>query len=339
MIPLIISHNLLPLISALILALGVVFYVILDGFDLGIGILFPWVRNGQYRSLMMNSVAPVWDGNETWLVFGGAMLYGAFPIAYSTLLPTLYLPIMVMLGALVFRGVAFEFRGKAHRSRFLWDLAFSGGSTAAAFCQGLILGTFINGEFLLPHTTYLWLTPFSIVTGLGVVFGYALLGSTWLIIKTDGELQANMYQAARILLFILASFLFIISVWTPELQPTIKLRWFSLPNFYYLLPLPIISIVAVLAAFYFIHYPKINTEKLPFLLSISLFVFAYIGIGISMWPYIVPRTLTFWEAAASNSALRFQLVGTIILLPVLIAYSIFAYRVFRGKVSGDQDYH
>lgn len=335
------SNSILPLVWSFLIAFGVIMYVILDGFDLGIGILFPWVRDHDHRGIMMNSIAPIWDGNETWLVFGGASLYGAFPIAYSTLLPAMYMPIMVMLGSLVFRGVAFEFRHKAHKSRFLWDLAFSGGSTVAAFCQGLILGCFIQGFTLAQgfEESYYWLTPFSMITGIAVVFGYALLGSTWLIIKTEGDLQKDMYQAAKILLFTVAVFMFIVSVWTPFIHPSIKERWFALPNFYYLLPLPLITVFVTLFEAYCLNYPNLRREKLPFILSVCLFVLCYIGLGISSWPYIVPRQLTFWEAAADTHSLMFQLVGTIILLPVLIAYSIYAYYVFRGKVHTDMGYH
>lgn len=335
------SNLMLPLVWAMLIAFGVIMYVILDGFDLGIGILFPWIRDHEHRGIMMNSVAPLWDGNETWLVFGGATLYGAFPIVYSTLLPILYMPIMVMLGSLVFRGVAFEFRFKAYKSRFLWDLAFAGGSTMAAFCQGIILGSFIQGHLLWQgfEHSYIWLTPFSILTGIAVVLGYALLGATWLILKTEGSLQKDMYNAAKILLFGVAGFMLIVSLWTPFTSPEIKERWFSIPNFYYLLPLPIISILAVLAEFYYLTRSDPNTEKWPFILTVCLFLFSYIGLGISTWPYIIPRDLTIWEAAADDKSLIFQLVGTIILLPLLIAYSIYAYRVFKGKVHTDMGYH
>ncbi len=331
----------LPLIWALIIAFGVIMYVILDGFDLGIGILFSWIPDPDHQSLMINSIAPIWDGNETWLVLGGAILYGAFPLAYSTLLPHLYLPIMIMLGALVFRGVAFEFRLKAYRSRFLWDLAFSGGSMSAAFCQGLILGTFIQGQFLGqgPQAAYAWLTPFSMTTGVAVVIGYALLGSTWLIIKTENELQKEMYHASRKLLVGVAIFILIVSLWTPFLHPDIKNRWFSLPTFFYLSPLPIATFLVVLFEDYCLQSPHKCNEKLPFICTILLFVFCYVGLGISTWPYIVPRELTFWEAASNTKTLVFLLIGMIILLPVLITYSIYAYRVFRGKVHSDTGYH
>lgn len=332
--------DLLPLIWASIIAFAVIMYVILDGFDLGIGILFPWIVDREHRDVMINSIAPIWDGNETWMVFGGACLYGAFPLAYSTLLPALYMPIMAMLGALIFRGVAFEFRFKAEKSRFLWDIAFSGGSTLAAFCQGLILGTFVQGFTLYTGTaaanTYIWFTPFSIMTGVAVVMGYALLGSTWLIIKTQGELQNEMYHAAKVLLAGVTIFIGIVSLWTPFIHPEIQHRWFSIPNFFYLLPLPILTIIAIFYNGYCLHK---RYETLPFILSISLFIFSYIGLAISTWPYLVPRYITFWEAAAENNTLIFLLVGTIILLPVLVAYSIYAYRVFKGKVDVKGGYH
>lgn len=334
------SNSILPLIWAFLLAFGVILYVILDGFDLGIGILFPWIGDIDSRAIMMNTIAPVWDGNETWLVFGGATLYSAFPIAYSTLLPALYMPIMVMLGALVFRGVAFEFRVKAYKSRFLWDIAFAGGSTMAAFCQGLILGSFVQGYVLTPSLYETnWLTPFSMMTGVAVVAGYALLGSTWLIMKTSDELQKEMYQAAKILLFLVTLFVFIVSVWTPGLHPEIKSRWFSLPNFIFLSPLPIATAVAVFYAAHALNQPTKKNEKTPFIMSICLFVFCYIGLGISTWPYIVPRQLTFFEAASNDKSLMFLLIGTIVLLPLLIAYSIYAYWVFKGKVTADAGYH
>lgn len=330
----------LPLIWAGIIAFGVMVYVVLDGFDLGIGILFPWITEQKHRDTMMNSVAPVWDGNETWMVLGAAALYGAFPLAYSLLLPTLYMPIMIMLGALVFRGVAFEFRFKAHKSLPLWNFAFSLGSTLAAFCQGLILGTFVQGyeiAQLFGMATYPWFTPFSIMTGLGVVVGYALLGSTWLILKTEGELQQSMFQAARVLLLLIVFFLALVSVWTPFMHDAIMDRWFSTPNFYYLLPLPLLTGLVVVCAFYTLMK---RNEKWPFILSISLFILAYIGLCISSWPYIVPRKLTLWDAASDDKSLEFFLVGAVILIPVLIAYSIYAYYIFRGKVkSSDYGYH
>ncbi len=331
----------LPVIWAAIIAFAILMYVLLDGFDLGIGILFPWVANKEQRDIMMNSVAPLWDGNETWLVFGGAALYGAFPLAYGTLLPILYLPLMLMLIALVFRGVAFEFRFKAHRSLFIWDVAFCVGSTVAAFCQGLILGTFVHGYTggqanLLFGEYFVWFSPFSIMTGFAVVIGYALLGATWLIMKTEGELQKMMFHAAKILLVGIVFFIAAVSIWTPFVDPAIEHRWFSLPNFYYLAILPLLTFIAIIYAAVALRK---RYEHSPFVMSILLFVFSFLGLGISMWPYMVPRSITIWQAASDSKSLSFLLVGTCILLPILIGYSIYAYIVFKGKTTHDVGYH
>jgi cytochrome d ubiquinol oxidase subunit II len=317
---------------ATIISLIIMMYVLLDGFDLGVGILFPWVKQSEYRDIMMSTVVPVWDGNETWLVFGAAALYAAFPIAYGILLPTLYMPIMILLIALIFRGVAFEFRFKAHKSRFIWDIAFAAGSILAAFIQGIILGTFVKGygyHIPLPHSAYHWLTPFTIFTGIAVVCGYALLGATWLIIKTENELQAKMFKAAKVLLGVVAFFLVSISIWTPIIEPQVMHRWFSLPNFYYLSPLPILTILLVFYNFYCLHQKK---ERLPFILTIGLFVLSYTGFCISAWPYIIPHVLPVWEAAAPPSTLKFILVGAAVILPILLIYTLYSYHVFRGKV-------
>ena len=323
---------LLILTWAVIISFIIMMYVLLDGFDLGIGILFPWIKHGQYRDIMMSSVIPVWDGNETWLVFGAAALYAAFPLAYSVLLPTLYMPIMILLVSLIFRGVAFEFRFKAQRSQFIWDIAFAVGSTVAAFIQGIILGTFVKGygdHLPLPHSAYQWLTPFSVFTGLAVVCGYALLGATWLIVKTEGDLQDKLYKAAKILLALVAFFLVAVSIWTVFIEPRVMQRWFSLPNFYYLVPLPLLTIVMVVYNFFCLRNRK---EKSPFVLSMGIFIFAYIGFCISAWPYIIPHVVPVWEAAAAPSTLKFILIGTAVLLPILLIYTVYSYHVFRGKV-------
>ncbi len=323
---------LLILTWAVIISFIIMMYVLLDGFDLGIGILFPWIKHGQYRDIMMSSVIPVWDGNETWLVFGAAALYAAFPLAYATLLPTLYMPIMILLVSLIFRGVAFEFRFKAQRSQFIWDIAFAVGSTLAAFIQGVILGTFVKGygeQLPLPHTAYQWLTPFSVFTGFAVVCGYALLGATWLIVKTEGNLQDQLYKAAKVLLSLVAFFLVAVSIWTPFMEPRIMERWFTLPNFFYLSPLPILAIAIVAYNFFCLQKRK---EKAPFVLTMGIFVLAYIGFCISAWPYIIPHVVPVWEAAAAPSTLRFILVGAVILLPILLVYTVYSYHVFRGKV-------
>jgi cytochrome bd ubiquinol oxidase subunit II len=323
---------LLILTWATIISLIIMMYVLLDGFDLGVGILFPWIKSSEYRDIMMSTVVPVWDGNETWLVFGAAALYAAFPIAYGILLPTLYMPIMILLVALIFRGVAFEFRFKAHKSQFIWDIAFAAGSILAAFIQGIILGTFVKGygyQLPLSHSAYHWLTPFTLFTGVAVVCGYALLGATWLIIKTDGVLQERMFEAAKVLLIVVAFFLVSVSIWTPIVEPQVMHRWFSLPNFYYLSPLPILTILIVFYNFYCLHKKK---ERHPFILTIILFVLSYTGFCISAWPYIIPHVLPVWEAAAPPSTLKFILVGAAIILPILLIYTLYSYHVFRGKV-------
>lgn len=324
---------LLILTWAGIISFAIMMYVLLDGFDLGIGILFPFVRNHEHRDIMMSTIVPLWDGNETWLVMGAASLYAAFPIAYSTLLPTLYMPIMIMLAALIFRGIAFEFRFKANKSRALWDISFAGGSTVAALMQGIILGTFVSGYgFTFPNhvSAYHWLTPFSMMTGVALVAGYALLGSTWLIGKTTNFLQEKMYLAAKILLLVVSFFLLLVSIWTPLASPFVMERWFSLPNIFYLAPLPMITGIIILYNFYCLGH---RHEYMPFYLSIILFVCAYIGFCISDWPYIIPHSVTIWEAASPPSSLKFILVGTLILLPILLAYTAYSYRVFRGKVT------
>lgn len=323
---------------AIIISFIILLYVLLDGFDLGIGILFPFLKHGIERDLAMSTISPVWDGNETWLVFGAAALYAAFPLAYSTLLPALYIPITLMLAALIFRGVAFEFRFKAPQKQKLWDLCFSLGSTLAAFMQGVIVGTFIKGygdSLPINLETYNWLTPFSCMTGIAVVCGYGLLGANWLIIKTNAPLQDKMFTAAKYLLFSVTIFLGVVSLWTPYAEPRIAERWFSMPNFIFLLPLPTFTGIAILFNFYCLYK---RYEVIPFVLSIALFICAYIGFCISSWPYIIPHAVPVWDAAAAPSSLEFILIGTLFLLPLLIGYTIYAYRVFKGKVTKAVEY-
>lgn len=323
----------LILIWAVLISLIILAYVLLDGFDLGIGILFPWMKGTHTRDIMMSTVAPVWDGNETWLVFGAAALYGAFPRAYGTLLPLLYMPLMLMLMALIFRGLAFEFRFKAHKSQPFWDVAFAAGSMVAALMQGMILGNFVQGygdTLPITNQAYPWVTPFSVLTGLAVVAGYALLGSSWLIIKTTGVLQARFYQVAKYLLGLVVAFLIVVCLWTPLLTPQILQRWMSPPGFYAMLVLPALISIVVMANFYCLRQRR---EKAPFLLSMALFVLSYIGFCIGVFPYIVPNAMRFWEAAAPPTSLKFTLGGVAVILPMLVLYTAYAYRVFRGKVT------
>jgi len=328
----------LPFIFAGLIAFIIIMYVILDGFDLGIGILFPFTHSERERDRMMNAIAPVWDGNETWLVFGAAMLYGAFPQVYGLLLPILYMPIMLMLIALIFRGVSFEFRFKAQKSKAIWNWAFAISSLSAAFLQGAILGAFVQG-FYVPQNGILgadadWLTPFSLLTGIALVCGYGLLGACWMIIKSDGRLQKKMVHFAHGLLVLVALFLIFVSIWTPLHDRVIFYRWYSFPNIVLLSPLPIITAFMIVCTWISL---KRKQEWQPFVYSIIIFLCAYAGVAVSVYPYLVPYQLTFWEAAAPDTTLWFILIGVIIMLPTLIAYTLYAYKIFWGK--SDEGYH
>ncbi len=329
----------LPVISAGVIGAAVAMYVILDGFDLGIGILFPFARNEMQRDQMMRSIAPFWDGNETWLVLGGAGLLAGFPAAYAVIMPALYLPVIVMLLALVFRGVAFEFRIVSY-SKVGWNTAFTVGSTIATFSQGVILGGLIqgitveNGEFAGGH--FDWATPFALMCGLALVAGYALLGATWLIMKTEGEVAERARDQARILLFIVLGFMALVSLYTPYAFQRIADRWFSLPNFYYLWPVPLVT---ALVSFLLWRWLESHRDSLPFIATIVLFLLGYLGLVISSYPYLVPPTLTVWDTAAAPSSQLFMLIGTICLLPIILGYIVFIYWLFRGKVREGETYH
>jgi cytochrome bd ubiquinol oxidase subunit II len=330
----------LPMVWAGIIVLAVVMYVLLDGFDLGVGILFPFAPSDQDRDLMMTSVAPIWDGNETWLVLGGAALFGAFPLAYAVILSGTYLPLLIMLIALILRGVAFEFRFKAHRSRHWWDKAFHYGSLLATIAQGLVLGAFIQG-FELEGRDYAggmldWLTPFALLCGLALISGYALLGCTWLIWRTEGPLQAWAYSLAKPLLLAVLGFVGVVSIWTPLADPSIAARWFSWPNIAYLAPVPVVT---ALVAYGLWRAVERGRERQPFLLTMTLFLLSFLGLGISLWPHVVPPAITIWDAAAPPESQGFLLVGVGLLLPVVLAYTAFSYYVFRGKVRPGEGYH
>lgn len=329
----------LPLIWGGLIATAVLLYVLLDGFDLGVGILFPFAPSDQCRNKMMNSIAPFWDGNETWLVLGGGGLFAAFPLAYSIVMPAFYIPIILMLLCLIFRGVAFEFRFKANTSRYIWDYAFHFGSLGAAFFQGAMLGGFIQGIEVEGRAfsggAFDWLTAFSITCGLGLMSGYVLLGATWLIMKTDGETQIWARQCARYILLFVAVFLGVISLWTPFLETSSFMKWFSLPNFFYLLPLPLFSLFSYIMIWRGLRNDR---EYSPFLFSIVLFVLSYLGLAISLWPWVVPYGVSLWDAAAAGPSLSLLLVGTAVMLPVVLAYTAYCYYTFRGKTSHDHTY-
>ncbi len=329
----------LTLILAGVIVFGVLLYVILDGFDLGIGILFPYMPDESTRDLAVTSIAPVWDGNETWLILGGAVLFGAFPQAYSIALPAFYIPLMLMLFALVFRGVAFEFRMKAQTSKYFWSIAFSGGSTLAAFCQGLLLGGVLEGVTVVDGAfaggAFDWLTPFSVVTGFGVVGGYALLGSTWINMKTDGAAREWARRAARRALFISLFALATVSIYTPLKFPAIAERWFGDMHWLSLSPVPLTTMIV---AFSLYRELKLGSHYPPFFYAIALFLLGYIGIGISLWPHILPPDLTIWEVAAPRSSQKFVLIALVCALPMVLIYTAYAYWVFRGKVSAGAGY-
>lgn len=331
----------LAIIWAVIIVFGVMMYVFMDGFDLGIGILFPFFPGKAERDVMMNSVAPVWDGNETWLVLGGAGLFAAFPLAYSVILSAFYLPLIFMLLGLVFRGVAFEFRFKAAESkRHIWDKAFIGGSLVATFFQGVILGAFINGipvrDRAFAGDALGWLSPFPLFTGMALIVAYALLGCTWLIMKTEGSLQQQMHRVVRPLSVLLLIVIGIVSLWTPLAQPGIAARWFSLPNFWWFSPVPAL----VLAAFYFLRRSASKGDHIkPFLLTLAMIFLGFSGLIISLWPNIVPGSLTIWQAAAPPQSQGFTLVGALLIIPIILVYTAWSYYVFRGKVRLGQGYH
>jgi cytochrome d ubiquinol oxidase subunit II len=330
----------LPVIWAGIIGLAVAMYVIFDGFDLGIGILFPFAETERERDQMMNSVAPFWDGNETWLVLGGAGLMVTFPLAYSIILPALYLPVIVMLLALVFRGVAFEFRWIGVTSKRHWTFAFAAGSTLAAFCQGLILGGLIqgikveNGAFA--GGAFDWATPFAVLCGLGLVAGFGLLGATWLIMKTDGSVASRARIEAKVLLIAVLVFMAIVSLWTPLAFERIALRWFSLPNILFLWWVPAVTALVAFATWRWIDS---GHEVLPFLAAIALFLLGYLGLLISNFPYLVPPSLTIWQTAAAPATHIFMLMGTLVLLPIILGYMIFVYWIFSGKLREGEGYH
>ena len=301
-------HALVP-IWTVILGLGIFIYVSLDGFDLGVGMLHGLAPPTQ-RETIMNSIGPFWDGNETWLILGGVGLLAAFPLAFAIIIPAVYFPILVMLLALVFRGVAFEFRFKHKHLRRFWDAAFSGGSLVATFAQGMVLGSFIQGfkveGRLFAGSSFDFFTPFALLTGVALVFGYALLGAGWLVMKTEGSLQSWSRRAGRISLVGVTFCILIVSAWTPLASAAIAQRWFSWPNATFLLPLPI---AAAAAALYTWRALDRDGDLQSFIGAITLFVVSYLGIAISLWPMIVPGHYTLWEAASSESTQAFLLVG------------------------------
>lgn len=327
----------LTIIWAGIIGFGLMMYVLMDGFDLGQGILFPFAPDEKARDTMMNSVAPVWDGNETWLVLGGAGLLAAFPLVYSIFLPALYIGVFLLLAGLIFRGVAFEFRFKAKTSKYLWSWSFAVGSTVAAFAQGAVVGAYIQGfeteGFVYSGGALDWLTPFTVITGLGLVAGYALLGSTWLIMKTEGAVQDWAYKITPRLLAGLLTVFTIVCIYTPFIDENVKTRWFDNVSIIWILPA-----LALYCSYLVLRSVKKRQDGTPFVASMGIFLFSYLGLLVSKWPYIVPPNFTIYDAASSYNSQLFLLLGFLFVIPIVLAYTSWTYWVFRGKVK-EGGYH
>ena len=330
----------LPFIWAGLIAFAVLAYVLLDGFDLGIGLLFPFLKNREERHLAMNTIAPVWDGNETWLVLGGGGLFAVFPLAYAIVMPALYPLIIAMLLGLIFRGVAFEFVHRTKRMQAFWEFGFWGGSLIATIAQGMALGALVQGIAVNGRAygggNWDWLTPFSALTALALVVGYAMLGATWLILKTEGETLARAQRFARPLGIGLIGLIGAVSLVTPFLRPEYLARWFGWPSGLWSAIVPLLLELAVWQLWLGLR----NHDHLrPFLATVAIFVLSYVGLGVSFYPNLVPPSLTIAEAAAPDSSLKFLLVGAVVLIPMILAYTAYSYWVFRGKVRPEDGYH
>jgi cytochrome d ubiquinol oxidase subunit II len=328
----------LPAIWAALIGTAVALYVILDGYDLGVGMLFPFTRSEAERDQMMRSIAPFWDGNETWLVLGGGGLLAAFPLAYAVILPALYLPVIVMLLGLIFRGIAFEFRTVSH-SKTAWNVAFTAGSTVATFAQGVVLGGLIQG-IPVENNAYAggpfdWATPFVLFCGLALIAGYLLLGATWLTMKTEGVVADRARAQSKVILLVVLGMMAVVSLWTPYAHPRIAERWFTLPNILYLWPIPVVTAAVAYGLWRALERGR---EVMPFLATIALFLLGYLGLVISNFPYLVPPSLTVWETAAAPASQIFMLLGTLLLLPIILGYIAFVYWLFRGKVKAGESY-
>lgn len=321
-----------PLLFAALATFCVTVYVLADGLDLGVGILFLLAPRDADRDLMMATVEPVWDANETWLVMGGTLLVAAFPPGYYVLLPAFYLPIMFMLFALIFRGIAFEFRLQATRFRFIWDIAFAGGSILATLCQGLILGGLIGGvpveNGMFAGGAFSFLSLLGVMCGVGLIGGYALIGAGWLIWKTEGPTQVFAREVARAALILTAAMMLLVSAWSAFTVPEVAARWFAWPNLLLLAPVPLVTLAVIVAIWRGLWD---GAEIRTFLLSLTLFALGLIGLVVSLWPYVVPRSVTVWDGIADPQALAFIGVGIVLILPVVLAYQAHAYWVFRGK--------
>ena len=324
---------------ACLLALAILLYVVLDGFSLGIALLFQAARDEEERDTMINSIAPVWDANQTWLVFGGGALFVAFPMIYGVLFSALYIPLLTFIFGLIFRGVTFEFRANATR-KGPWNTAFFLGSLVAVIAQGLTLGGILSGTEVVGGQfaggPFDWLTPFSVTVSLALIAGYILLGSTYLLVKTEGPVQERAYSKAFRAAWVVLLFQILVTIWTPFHYPSALTNWIHPPRIYFIWVFPL---VGLLAFYGLVQSLKARREVLPFVFSSVFFFAGYLGLIASIYPYAIPPSITFQEAAAQQETLRFTLWGVILVLPLVLGYTVYSYVVFRGKVRKEGYYH
>jgi cytochrome bd ubiquinol oxidase subunit II len=322
----------LPLIFAVLMGIAILTYVVLDGYDLGVGILFPLAKDKEEKDILMGSIGPFWDANETWLVLAVGLLLVAFPLAHGVILTALYLPVFLMLIGLIFRGVAFEFRAKAKEPhQAYWNWAFFGGSLLTALAQGYMLGIYILG---LQHGIVADL--FAFVIGLCLAAAYALIGAGWLIMKTEGALQKKALAWAKEALSYTALGMVAVSLMSPLASTRIWEKWFSWPEVLFLAPLPILSAAIFARLWWMLRQPKVLQERAwyPFFSVVALKLLGFMGLAYSFFPYVVPEKLTIWQAASATGSLALMLVGALLVLPVMFGYTFLVYKIFHGKATG-----
>jgi cytochrome bd ubiquinol oxidase subunit II len=329
----------LVIIWAALVGLVMILYVVLDGISLGVGLLFPTARDEAEKDALMASIAPVWDANQTWLVFGGGAIFASFPLLYGVLSSALYIPLVTFLAGLIFRGVAFEFRANARRKEG-WNQAFFWGSLVAVLSQGLTLGGILTGIAVdrgqFAGGALDWLNPFSVMVGVALIPGYVMLGASYLLVKTVGPVQDRAFVQVRGAGLAVLGFMAIVTVWTPIHYPLVMTNWFSAPRLYFVWIFPLFG---VFSFFQLLRSLRSRREIAPLVWSISLFLSGYLGLATSLYPYAIPPTVTIWEAASQRETLMFVLWGAVIVLPVVLAYLIYSFAVFRGKVGEEQYGH
>lgn len=322
-----------------LVALVMILYVVLDGISLGVGLLFPSAREESERDTLMGSIAPVWDANQTWLVFGGGAIFASFPVVYGVLSSALYIPLVSFLAGLIFRGVAFEFRASGKR-KAPWDIGFFLGSLLAVFSQGLTLGGILSGisvkDFHFAGGPFDWLNPFSLMVGVALIPGYTMLASCYLLIKTSGFVQERAYGQAKKAAWGVIFFMAIVTMWTPIHYPLVMTNWFSAPRIYYVWAFPALGLICF---WELLRSLKAKKEKAPLAFAVGIFLSGYLGLATSFYPFAIPPTVTLWEAASQKETLRFLLWGAIIVLPVVGGYLVYSYAVFRGKVGKELYVH